>query len=172
MVRTTRIAASVAAVAAAALVGGCSSSTTQSQTQSTAPTLAAAALQQNLTDRLTKDGDPPASVTCAGELAGTVGASATCAVVTSQNSSVEAVLNVTAVNGDTIDYDVMPRLSRDELEKAVKALTSADSVACDGGIEGRTGQIADCTTTKGGTPTQQIVGVGIVDGLKVDLTVN
>ena len=164
------MAAGAAMLAAAAVLGGCSTSAKQSE--SSAPSLAASTLQQDLTDRLTKDGDAPKSVTCSGELAGQVGAVATCAVVTSDNAAVDAVLNVTAVNGDAVDYDVQPRLSRDQLEKAVKALTSADSVACDSGIEGKTGQIADCTITKGGNVAQNIVAVNNVDGLKVDLAVN
>jgi len=164
------MAAGAAVLAAAALLSGCSNSA--KQTEAGAPSMSAATLQSDLTARLTKQGDAPKSVNCTGELAGQVGAVATCAVMTSADSAVDAVLNVTAVNGDTVEYDVAPRLSRDQLEQAVKAMTSADSVACDSGVEGKTGQIADCTITKGGTVAQNIVAVNNVDGLKVDLAVN
>ena len=174
MVTTTRIGAGVAALAAVGLLGaGLSGCSVKVETSSgNTPSVSAADLQQNLTDRLTQAGNSPKSVTCKGDLVGEVGKTATCEIVMSEANTFDAVVNVTKVDGTTVTYDAAPQLTKDQLEKVVTGMASAESVACDTGIEGKVGAIANCTITKDGALSQNVVGVSKVEGLMMDLEVN
>lgn len=170
---TTKTAAGAAALAAAALLGaglsGCSASVKVDTAKT--PSVSAADLQQNLTERLTQAGNPPKSVTCKGDLVGEVGNTATCEVVMSEANTFDAVLNVTKVDGDTVSYDAAPQLNSAQLENVVKGMASAESVGCDTGLVGKVGAIANCTITKDGAISQNVIGVSKVDGLLMDITV-
>ncbi|HOB48613.1 MAG TPA: DUF4333 domain-containing protein [Mycobacterium sp.] len=105
--KTTNLAACAAALAAFGLLGagltGCSGSV-EVKTGKT-PSASAADLQKDLTERLTKAGNAPQSVTCRQDLVGEKGKTATCDVVFSDTNSVEAVLTATSVEGDSINFD-------------------------------------------------------------------
>lgn len=170
---TTRIVAGAAAITAFGLLGGgltgCSGSV-KVETKST-PSASASTLQKDLTDRLTQAGNPPQSVTCAQDLVGEVGKTATCDVVLSDTNSVEAILTATKVDGDTIDFDISPALNTEQLQKAVAGLASTPTVTCDGGLPGTIGASAHCDVDVNGVVSKRVVTVSAVSGLSMDLDV-
>ncbi len=171
--KTTNIAAGAAALAALGLLGtglsGCSGSV-KVETK-TAPSVSGADLQQDLTDRLTKAGNAPKSVTCPDDLVGEVGKTASCDVVFSDTNSVQAVLTATKVDGDTVNYDIAPALTVDQLQKAVSGITSTPTVSCDSGLDGTIGATATCEVTTNGVESKRLVTVSGVNGLSMDLDV-
>ena len=80
------------------------------------------ALQTDIANRLAKAGEQPQSVTCKEDLIGEVGKTARCDVVMSPTNSFEPVITVTGVDGSTINYEMSPALSKEQLEKAVSRL--------------------------------------------------
>ena len=115
-------------------------------------TVAKDALQKDIADRLTKAGEQPESVTCSEDLAGEVGKTTRCEVVMSPTNSFEPVVTVTGVDGSTINYEMTPALSKDQLENAVSRLVAdaegaqVDSASCESGLEGEVGVVASCDT--------------------------
>ena len=91
------------------------------------------ALQTDIANRLAKAGEQPQSVTCKEDLIGEVGKTARCEVVMSPTNSFEPVITVTGVDGNTINYEMSPALSKEQLEKAVSRLVS-DAGACAGRV--------------------------------------
>lgn len=170
---TTRIAAGAAALTAFGLLGGgltgCSGSV-KVETKST-PSASASDLQKDLTDRLTQAGNPPQSVTCTQDLVGEVGKTATCDVVLSDTNSVEAILTATKVDGGTIDFDISPALTKEQLQKAVAGLASTPAVTCDDGLAGSVGASAHCDVDVNGVVSKRVVTVSAVSGLSMDLDV-
>lgn len=170
MTQTTRTAAITAAIGSLVLLGtgltGCSGSV---ETKST-PSVSAADLQSNLTDRFSSDSTPPQSVTCKDDLVGEVGKTATCDVMFSDTNSVQAVVTVTSVDGKTVNYDISPALSQQQLETAVSALASTPTVSCDSGLQGSVGSMATCEVTVNGVASKRRVLVDGVSGLELDLT--
>ena len=173
MLTTKKIAAGASLLTAAGLLAGgltgCSGSM-KVETHST-PAVSAADLQKDLTDRLTKVGNPARSVTCKGDLSGEVGKKADCDVVFSDTNSVQAVFTATKVEGTTVSYEINPQLTKEQLQKAVSGLTATAMVACDSGLDGKVGATAKCEVTKDGTPSKRTVEVTKVDGLSMDLDV-
>lgn len=171
--KATNIAAGTAALAALGLLGaglsGCSGSV-KVETNST-PSVSGADLQTDLTDRLTKAGNPPQSVTCPGDLVGEVGKTVTCDVVFSDTNSVEAILTATKVDGTTVNYDVAPALTAEQLQKAVSGLASTPTVSCDSALEGTVGATATCEVTTNGVASKRLVTVSGVNSLSMDLDV-
>lgn len=171
--KRTNLAAGAAALAAAALLGaglsGCSGEV-KVETNST-PSVSATDLQKNLTDRLTQAGNAPQSVTCQGDLVGEVGKTATCDVVFSDTNAVQATLTATKIEGSTVNFDVKPALTKDQLAKAVSGLTSTPTVSCDSGLDGTIGATATCEVTTNGTTSKREITVSGVNSLSMDLDV-
>jgi hypothetical protein len=166
--------ASLGALATAgALLSGCSVDVGVNA----APTVSKNALQTEIADRLTKAGEKPESVTCKEDLVGEVGKTARCEVVMSAMNSFEPVVTVTGVDGSTIDYEMMPALSKEQLEKAVSRLVTAhsgvhvDSVSCESGLEGKVGRAAYCDVDAGGARLRRTVEVNNVQGLMMNFDV-
>jgi Domain of unknown function (DUF4333) len=163
--------AALGAVAAlGALVSGCSVSIGGDGK----PTVSRSALQTDIADRLTRAGEQPESVTCKEDLVGEIGKTARCDVVMSPTNSFEPVVTVTRVDGTTIDYEMSPAVSKEQLEKAVSRLVSgasgvrADSVSCESGLQGNVGAVSHCDVDAGGVRLRRTVEVNNVDGLMMN----
>lgn len=160
-------------VSAGVLVSGCAAAVGTDGS----PTVSKEALQRDIADRLTKAGERPESVTCIEDLVGEIGKTARCEVVISSTNSFAPVVTVTGVDGDTIDYEMRPALSKEQLEKAVSRLVTTasgvkvDSVSCDSGLEGNVGAAAHCDVDAGGVKLRRTVEVGSVEGLMMNFDV-
>src|SRR4029079_15300360 len=86
------------------------------------PTVSMTALQEDIAQALAGAGEKPESVTCNQDLVGEVGASARCDVVVSATNSFEPIITVIAVDGSAVDYEMMPAVSRQQLEEVVSRL--------------------------------------------------
>jgi hypothetical protein len=143
-----------------------------------APLVSRQALQSDIADRIAKTGDPPLSVTCQEDLIGQVGRTARCDVVMSEANSFQPIVTVTRVDGATVDYEMTPGLSQEQLEKAVAALIvqnsgdRVDSVACESGLEGRVDATAHCDVDAGGTRARRNVRVSEVSGMTMKFNLN
>jgi hypothetical protein len=143
-----------------------------------APTVSRQALQSDIADRIAKEGDPPRSVTCQQDLIGQVGRTARCDVVMSEANSFQPIVTVIRVDGTTVDYEMMPALSQEQLEKAVAGLVGqnsgdrVDSVACESGLEGTVDATAYCDVDAGGTKARRTVRVTEVSGLTMNFNLN
>ena len=141
------------------------------------PTVSKDALQKEITNRLAKAGEQPQSVTCKEDLIGEVGKTARCDVVMSPTNSFEPVVTVTGVDGSTINYEMTPALSKDQLEKAVSRLVAdaeeaqVDSASCESGLEGEVGAVASCDIDAGGVQLRRMVEVTSVEGLMLNFAV-
>src|SRR3954451_22591183 len=141
------------------------------------PRVSRAALQEDIAHRLADAGEKPESVTCKQDLVGEVGAMARCDVVVSATNKFEPIVTVTAVDGSAVDYEMMPAVSRQQLEGVVARLiadagTQGDTaVTCESGIEGRVEAVANCDVDAGGLLTRRTVRVSAVNGLVMDLEV-
>jgi len=157
----------------AAAVGGCSFNFSAGST----PTVSAADLQNDIKDRLTKAGESPQSVTCKDDLVGVVDKTTRCEVVLSETNAFEPIVKVTKVEGATVNYEMTPALSQQQLEKAVGVLVEGnsdqkvESVTCGGGLEGKVGNTADFTVVGGGQTMDTVVNVTTVTGLMMNFEV-
>jgi len=139
-----------------------------------APTVSRETLQSDIADRIAKVGDSPRSVTCQEDLVGEVGRTARCDVVMTDANSFQSIVAVTRVDGSTVDYEMTPALSQEQLEKDVARLVAqnsgdrVDSVACESGLEGRVDAIAHCDVDAGGAKARRTVRVTEVSGLTMD----
>ena len=135
------------------------------------------ALQTDIAARLAKAGEQPQSVTCKEDLVGEVGRTARCEVVMSPTNSFEPVVTVTGVDGSTIDYEMSPAVSKEQLEKAVSRLVAdaarapVASVSCESGLDGKVGAIAHCEVDAGGVKLRRTVEVNKVEGLMMNFDV-
>lgn len=171
MSETTRTAAVAAALAALGLLGaGLSGCSAKGETKN-ATKITADVLQQQLTEQFAGEATPPKSVSCKDDLEGQVGKTATCDVTLNDTSTVEAVVTVNKVDGTDVSYDVMPALSKEQLQNAVTAMGVRGTVNCDTGLEGKIGATAQCESTVDGTVTKRIVQVDDVSGLEMDTSV-
>lgn len=139
-----------------------------SSTTTATPSMSAADLQKSLTNRIST-ATPPKSVTCAGDLAGVVGKTATCEVAVNDSTAVQVNVTVTKVSGSNIDYNFTPSMTKAQLEKAFAADVSAD-VTCDAGLDGTVGSSTTCHVTKDGTTDNTTVSVSKVQGLYMSLS--
>jgi hypothetical protein len=135
------------------------------------PRVSRTALQEDIAKRLADAGEKPLSVTCKQDLVGEVGAKAHCEVVVSATNSFEPIVTVIAVDGAAIDYEMMPAVSRQQLEVVVRRLV-ADSgvpdvkaVHCETGMEGTVGAVGHCDVDVGGARLRRTVEVSAVSGL-------
>jgi hypothetical protein len=135
------------------------------------------ALQTDIANRLAKAGEKPQSVTCKDDLIGEVGKKARCEVAISPTNSFEPVITVTGVDGSTINYEMSPALSKEQLEKAVSRMvadaahTQVASVSCESGLEGKVGATAHCEVDSGGIKLRRTVEVNSVEGLMMNFDV-
>ena len=123
-----------------------------------------------IASRLTNAGEHPRSVTCKEDLIGEVGQTAHCEVALNPTNSFEPVVTVTGVDGVTIDYEMTPAVSKEQLEATVARLVTAtgamvDLVACESGLDGKLGAVAHCDVEVGGVKVRRTVEVYKVDGL-------
>jgi hypothetical protein len=154
-------------VAAAGLVGaglsGCSAKVETSSETKVEKSVSAAELQTNLTERLTAAGSPPQSVTCKSDLVGEVGKTSRCDVVFSDTNSLQAIVTTTGNDSSGITYDLIPAMTKEQVEKAVAGLSSAQSAKCDAGLDGKVGNTTNCEVTLDGQTSKRIVEVSTVD---------
>ncbi|MCV7059842.1 DUF4333 domain-containing protein [Mycolicibacterium vaccae] len=155
--------------AAAAVLVGCSV-----DPAGNVPAVAAEALQSDITARFAEAGEHPQSVTCKDPLVGEVGQIARCEVTMSETNSFEPIVTVVAVNGTAIDYELVPALSTEQLERAVARLSGenggppVDGVDCETGLLGHLGEVTRCAVTTGGTTLRRTAEVTGVDGLTMN----
>ena len=156
-----------------ALVSGCDASVGVGGK----PAVGKDALQSDIASRLEKAGQKPQSVTCKEDLIGEVGRTARCEVVMSSTNSFEPVVTVTGTDGDTINYEMSPALSKEQLEKAVSRLVAdashapVASVSCESGLGGKVGSTAHCDVDSGGLKLRRTVEVSGVEGLMMNFDV-
>jgi hypothetical protein len=128
-------------------------------------------LQKDISDRLSKAGEPPQSVTCRSDLVGEVGKTTRCEVVVSPTNSFAPIVTVTGVDGSTVHYEMTPALSQEQLQKSVSNLVQqaagipVQSVNCESGLEGKEGTEAFCWVDTGGATLRRTVAVTKVYGL-------
>jgi Domain of unknown function (DUF4333) len=140
------------------------------------PVVSKADLQKDISERLEKAGQKPKSVECRDDLKGEIGKSVTCEVALTDTNVFEPVVTVTKVDGSTVSYDMVPAVSKEQLEKAVARLLSessgatVDSVGCESGLEGKKGAQAQCDVTAEGVTLKRTVDVTKVDGLLMNFT--
>jgi Domain of unknown function (DUF4333) len=169
----TMIAALGALATAGALVSGCSANLGTDGK----PKVSKRALQTDIAGRLTKAGEQPESVTCKEDLIGEVGKTARCEVVMSPTNSFEPIVMVTRVDGSTIDYEMTPAISKEQLEKAVSQLVTeaagvrVDAVSCESGLHGNLGAVGHCDVDAGGVKLRRTVEVSNVEGLMMNFDV-
>lgn len=170
MRRTT--AALAALMVGGAALAGCSFSASTGK-----PLVDKADLQKDITDRLTKAGAKPESVTCKDDLQGEVGKTTRCEVVLSATNSFEPIVTVTKVDGSTVSYDMAPAVNKEQLEKTVTTMVSqasgsnVESVSCESGLDGKKGAEAHCDVTAGGVTLKRTVEVTEVNNLLMNFTV-
>jgi hypothetical protein len=92
-------------------------------------------------------------------------------------NSFQPVITVTGVDGSTINYEMSPALSKEQLEKAVSKLIAdaahaqGASVSCESGLEGRAGAPAHCDVDSGGIKLRRTIEVSSVEGLMMNFDV-
>ncbi|WP_233213437.1 DUF4333 domain-containing protein [Mycobacterium hubeiense] len=154
-------------------LSGCSVSAEVNST----PRVSKEALQKDISDRLTKAGQAPESVTCGDDLVGEVGKTARCEIVMSAMNKTEPVVTVTGVEGSDVKYEMTPATSKEQLETTVSGLLEqasgapVESVACESGLEGKAGNVAYCNVAAGGLTLRRTVEVTGVNGLMMDIEV-
>ncbi|MBB5161368.1 DUF4333 domain-containing protein [Mycobacterium sp. AZCC_0083] len=138
------------------------------------PSVSRQALQSAISEQLAKVGDPPQSVTCQEDLIGQVGRTARCDVMMSDANGFQPIVTVSRVEGTTVDYEMTPAISQEQLEKDVARLIGqnsgdhVDSVACESGLEGRVDATAHCDVDAGGSKARRTVRVTEVSGLMME----
>lgn len=145
------------------LVAGCA------DTGSGAEVVSASSLQKDVTQRLVAAGLTPKSVTCRSGLPGRPGASTRCDVVISDTNSIQPV--VTLTTADPVNFAVTPAVSAEQLATAVGALLSTTQVSCQSGLDGKTGEQAQCDVTRDGVRITHTVEVTNVEGLLMSYAV-
>lgn len=165
----TLIATLTALTASAAVTAGCSV-----DSEPGAPTVNSADLQNDIAQQLASAGEHPQAVTCRADLVGEVGQTSRCDVVMSPTNSFQPIVTVTAVDGATIDYEMTPALSREQLERAVIRLlddagaAAPTSVQCLAGLQGEIGAVSRCDVTTDAVTLPRTAEVTSVDGLMMN----
>ncbi|TRW79009.1 DUF4333 domain-containing protein [Mycolicibacterium sp. 018/SC-01/001] len=137
------------------------------------PAVAPQDLQSDIATRLAAAGEQPQSVVCKDPLVGEVGQSARCDVTLSATNSFEPIVTVTDIDGGSIVYDMIPALSRAQLEHGVARLISSspDAVRCLSGLPGRPGAVAMCDVAADGATVRRTATVTGVKGLTMTFDV-
>lgn len=163
------IGALAALTATPVVAAGCST-----QPAGGAPTVHRADLQADIAQQLADAGEQPQSVSCRTDLIGEVGRTSRCDVVLSPTNSFQPIVTVTGVDGATIDYEMQPALSREQLERAVIRLLDGagappvSAVSCPAELPGRIGAVAKCDVTTAGLALTRTAEVTSVDGLTMN----
>lgn len=166
----SKIVAGCGAVAVGGLLlAGCSAKVETSTSVSKQGSIGAEQLQKDVSDRLGKTGLPPKSVTCKDRLAGEVGKTARCDVSFNDTNTIEAVLTATKVDGDTVNFDMAPAMTKEQVEKAVAGLAAVPSATCAGGLDGTVGASTKCDITKDGAASKLVAEVAQVDAAKLGI---
>ncbi|MBB2993019.1 hypothetical protein FHR72_004526 [Mycolicibacterium iranicum] len=158
-----------ALAAASAVVSGC-----HVQLADGLPVVTTEDLQSDIAQRFGDAGQRPQSVSCKEPLVGEVGQVARCDVVMSPTNSFAPIVTVTSVEGATIDYELVPALSKEQLERAVVRLIDEaggpppSEVRCPGGLTGRMGEAAQCDVVTSGVTLRRTVEVTSVEGLMMN----
>lgn len=135
------------------------------------PTVPAATIEDDINARLAAAGGSAQSVQCPADLIGELGHRVRCDITTAPDQAFQAVVTVTGLEGDTVDYDVEPAVSRSQLESAVRRMAVGGSnrpppsVSCHSGLDGEPGAVAYCDVTVGGKSSRRTVAVTDVTGL-------
>ena len=163
----------ISAVAGLAVICAVLTSCSSPVSSDAVPAVAPDDLQADIAQRLAAAGEKPQSVTCKDPLVGEVGQSARCDVVLSTTNSFEPIVTVTGIDGGSIVYEMIPALSREQLEQAVTRLaadagSAPDTVACPTGLLGRPQATAQCDVTAGGATLRRTAEVTSVDGLTMN----
>jgi len=175
-----RVIVAVGAAAACAAASGCTINVGTHTAPATGPATAKvsrADLQKEISNRVAKAGPAAQSVMCPEDLVGEVGKTTRCAVTMSATSSFEALVTVSSVEGSTVNFDVIPVVSKTRLEASVSQQVAqssrapVDSVACESGLDGKVGAVARCVVTAGGATLRRAVVVTSVTGFSIDYNV-
>jgi hypothetical protein len=143
-------------------------------TEEGVPAVTTLDLQSDIAERFAEAGEQPELVTCKEPLIGEVGQTARCDVVMSPTNSFAPIVAVTSVDGAKIDYELMPALSQEQLEKAVARLVAdaggppASQVTCRSGLIGQIGEVSHCDVTAAGITLRRTAEVTSVDGLMMN----
>lgn len=122
-----------------------------------------------------RDGVAVTAVSCPSGLLGRTGALARCDV-TVAGATAPRTAEVTAVEGLMMTFDVVPVLTRAEVEGSLLDDLTAqlgrrpDSAGCAGDLEGRLGNTVECTVVVGPTSAVFVLTVAAVDGGGIDYT--
>lgn len=168
-----RVIAAVSAAAACAAASGCTINVGTHTAPATAK-VSKADLQKDISNRVAKAGQVAQSVTCPEDLVGEVGKTTRCTVTKSATSSYEVLVTVSSVEGSKVNYDVIPVMSKTQLETSISqrlahdAGAPVDSVACESGLDGKVGAVAHCVVTAGGATLPNAVKVTSVSGFGMD----
>ena len=163
MATSARIAAGAAVIAALGALGaGVSGCSVKVETNSK-PAVSAATLQTDLEGRLDKSGMAYQSVSCKDDLVAEVGKTAYCDVKFSDTNDISAMFTVNKVEGDDVKFAITPAMSKEQLQKAVTQITSAQSVTCESGVDGKIGATGNCEVTSDGITTNRIAEVTKAD---------
>lgn len=163
------IVSAAGAAAACAVLTACSLHATGG-----VPAVKAEDLQADIAHRLAEAGQTPQAVTCKDPLVGEVGQQARCDVVLSPTNSFQPIVTVTGVDRSAIDYEMIPALSEQQLERAVARLVAhagrapSSGVECRSGLLGRPGAVAQCDVTAAGVTLRRTAEVTNVDGLMMN----
>jgi hypothetical protein len=136
-----------------------------------------ATLQSDLSNRAAKAGAVATSVNCPEDLVGEVGNTTRCEVTTGTTGGFELLVTVTSVAGSTVNYDVIPAVSKSQLAASVAGQIGqssgapVDAVVCESGLDGTPGAVAHCAVTVGGATLRRSVEVTAVSGLSMKYAV-
>ena len=170
----------IAAVGAAAACAAAASGCTINVGTHTAPATAEvskADLQKDVSNRVAEAGQVAQSVTCPEDLVGEVGKTTRCTVTKSATSSYEVLVTVVSVEGSNVNYDVIPVMSKTQLESAISqqlahnARAPVDLVTCKSGLDGKVGAVAHCLVTAGGATGPRAAQVTSVSGFGINFVV-
>ncbi len=108
------------------------------------------------------------SVACESDLDGKVGAITHCAVTT-KGVTLRRTVEVTSVTGFTMNYDVVPILTKDAAASSLLAQLEQvgprpDSASCANDMDGKPGNTVECTAVTRGRPEVFILTVTTVTG--------
>ena len=152
--RTTTIALSLAIAGIA--TAGCSGSIGPAQPVVTKDALAAEVSQ--LAEDMGGDVD---RVVCQDDLVGAVGESTRCEIESSNPVFVlTPIVTVTSVDGETVNWEVEPTLTAEQLERQMTHRIGGgsggapDTVSCDEGLDGPAGNTTQCDVSIDGGPSQ------------------
>jgi hypothetical protein len=160
----------ISLVVAGAPVSACSSSTGTGP-----PTVSKADLEAEITKIVKEVGVTPESVTCRDDLVGEVGQSTQCEIEAAPLEALLApIVTVTSVEDSKVNWQLTPALTQKQVERtvadAVKQTsgTAPDSVSCESGLAGETGNEAHCNVTTDGATVRRTMRVTKVENLEMN----